>query len=154
LMRERRVRVGGVITAELREGGVRRGFTIHDLETGREVVMASADSAAGPRIGRYRVDVEAISDVGAKAVKQAIERADVVVIDEIGPMELLSDEMRRAIAKAMEADKPVLGVVHWRVRDPLLDSVLAMPGVKVVEVRLDNRDSLAPWIVDEILDAI
>jgi len=53
--------------------------------------------------------------VGARAVREA----ELVVIDEVGPMELLSEEFVGAVEAALDSDKPILAVVALNSRQPL-----------------------------------
>jgi nucleoside-triphosphatase len=150
-IRETGIKIGGISTREIRSRGIRKGFMIRDIESGREAIMASTDFKKGPNIGRYRVDISALTEVGVTAIHTAIEEAEVIVIDEIGPMELLSPEMSKIILRAIESAKPVLGVIHWKMRERLTHAILSNPKTKVVEVRHDNRDSLVSKIVDDVL---
>jgi nucleoside-triphosphatase len=44
--------------------------------------------------GRYRVNLDAIDTVGVPALLDALDQSQVVVVDEIGPMEILSPRFR------------------------------------------------------------
>lgn len=152
--REVGIKIGGISTRELRVRNIRKGFMIQDIESGREALMASTDFKTGPRIGRYRINLSVLIEVGVQAIHTAIDEAEVVVIDEIGPMELLSTEMSKIILRAIESAKPVLGVIHWKKCGRLIHTILSNPETKVIEVRHDNRDSLVSKIVDEVLGVI
>ena len=152
-IREKGIKIGGISTKEIRSRNIRKGFMIRDIWSGREAIMASTDFEKGPKIGRYRIDINALVEVGVTAIQTAIEEA-VVVIDEIGPMELLSPEMSKNILRAIESSKTVLGVIHWKKRGRIIDAILSNPETKVIEVRPDNRDSLVSDIVDDILGVV
>jgi len=142
--------VGGVLTRDVRERGVRTGFQIQSLSDGTIGVLASVGLKVGPKIGKYVVNLNGLKDVFASAILYAIEFSDVVVCDEVGPMELLSPEVRRAIETLLECDKPVLGSVHKRLRDPIIEKISASSDIKVYDLNVENRDSLVKTIVDEI----
>jgi len=110
--------VGGIVCPEVREGGFRVGFLIIDLMTGRKDWLAHKRLfRSGPRIGRYVVNVEGAGELGANAIGKAISEADLIAIDEIGPMELLIPKLKKAIIDALKSNKPLLSVIHWRMRD-------------------------------------
>jgi len=100
--------------------------------------------APGPRIGSYTVIVEDVLRVGVPALERAAREADLILIDEIGPMELAVAELRRAIIRALTSGKPVVGVVHRRLKwsDPEVYRLVERLG-PVVEVTIENRDKLA-----------
>jgi nucleoside-triphosphatase len=150
--------VGGIAAPEARGADGRRiGFYIVDLATGRRAWLARRDAGrAGPRIGKYIVDPASAEAVGVKAIRAAIESHDVIAIDEVGPMELAVPTLREAIIEASNAPKPLLAVIHARLRsrDPLVYRRLAL-NAKIIEVTLENRDTLlgragefAGWLTD------
>ncbi len=137
-------RVGGIAAPEERGANGRRiGFRIVDLATGAWAWLARVGPGRGPRVGRYTVDEKAAAGLGASAIRRALEEADVVAIDEVGPMELAVAELREAIRLAAESCKPLLAVIHARLpaRDPWMYKILAR-GARIVEVTLENRVEL------------
>lgn len=151
ILKAKGLTVGGVVSREARSGRSRVGFKIIDLGTGVVGTLASIDQPAGPRVGRYRVNLRDVAEVGAKAILRAIESADVVVCDEVGPMELFSPDFRRAVKALLDSDKPVLGVVHKWYRDPMVSDLKSLPNVEVVEVTYENRDDLPGELAERIL---
>ncbi|MEM3788944.1 MAG: nucleoside-triphosphatase, partial [Candidatus Bathyarchaeia archaeon] len=72
-----------------------------------------------------------------------------VAIDEIGPMELFSENFRQAVAKALESGKLVIAVVHWKARDKLIDDAKARKDAEIFNVTFGNRDELHKVIVQK-----
>jgi nucleoside-triphosphatase len=134
--------VGGMISREVREGGVRVGFEILDLSSGRRGWLAHVNQHTGPQVGKYRVNIEDLNAVGAKAVADAVEKCDVVAIDEIGPMELFSEKFKEATRKALESGKPVLAVVHWKASDRLIGEAKSRDDAETFTVTHENREVL------------
>lgn len=83
----RGVRVVGFTTQEIRERGHRIGFHVEGLSGGR-ATLAHIDLLGPPRVGKYGVDIASFELVGLPSLAEA---ASVVVIDELGKMELASD---------------------------------------------------------------
>ena len=133
-------RCGGFTTEEIRRGGGRVGFALRTFD-GREEVLAQKGLASPHRIGSYGVNLDALERLGAPAIEAAVASADLVVIDEMGPMELVSEAFRRAAPQALEGPKPVLGVIHRRPH-PFLDAVRARPDVRLITVTRENRERL------------
>lgn len=108
-------RVEGILAPELRSGGRRIGFDLCSLGCRRRWPLARLDCASSVRVGRYGV---CVSEAGEAALHllSALEGYDVIVIDEIGPMELKVPSLRDAIIRALSSPKPVIGVVHRRLR--------------------------------------
>jgi nucleoside-triphosphatase len=134
-------RAGGFYTEEIRESGARQGFRIVTLD-GESAVLAHVDFLAMPHVSKYGVDVAALERVGVRAIERATRECDLVVVDEIGKMELLSDSFRRVIDEAVRAGKPFLGTIMLA-RDPRADPIKALPQVKVAYLDESNRAQVA-----------
>ena len=141
-------RVGGMTSGDLRSGSARIGFEIRDLLTGKTGVLAHVNQTTGPRIGRYRVNTHDLDEIGAEAILSAVKYADLVVIDEVGPMELTSKRFKDAVQAALVCGKPVLGTVHRTARDPLVEAIRSGSGIEVIEVTHDNRETLPSNLVE------
>ena len=137
---------GGVYTQEIRERGVRKGFEIITL-AGDRGILAHVGNRGRQRIGRYGVDISALDRLGVAAIRGAIAAQGVVVIDEIGPMEILSRPFRAAVLEALDSDATVLGTIVRR-SIPFTDQIKSRPDVRVMEIRPDNREALFPALLD------
>ncbi len=142
-------RIGGMISQESRDRGTRMGFEIVDLETGRQGWLAHVNQRTGPRVSKYRVNLSDLNTIGAGSILRAVEKADIIVIDEIGPMELFSDAFREAVAEALSSGKPVLGTVHHRARDPLVAAIRKRKDAEIIEVTPENREGLNKLLVQQ-----
>ena len=91
---------GGVISGEIRRSGLRIGFSLEDLMTQERGILAHVDQKEGPRVGKYRVNLPDIQRVGVSAIRRAMTDADVIIVDELGPMELYSIAFISAIEMA------------------------------------------------------
>ena len=147
--------VGGVLTREIRSHGEREGFRLVDLSTEESEVLASVRDIVGPRIGKYRVNLKALSGLGSKALEYAGANSDLVVCDEVGPMELLSPEFKKAIrSSVLESGKPCICAVHKRYSDPLIDELRASGESSETEVTYENRDDVVIELSGEILERL
>ncbi|MDG6964247.1 MAG: NTPase [Nitrososphaerota archaeon] len=145
--------VGGCTTSEKREGGARVGFEVRDLTTGRRGELASVSSRFGPKVGRYRVNLADLAEIGAAGLEAAAERSELIVVDEVGPMELVSPEFRRAVEKCGATGKPMLAVVHERMEDDILGELRAR-AEEVVVLTPENRDAVADDLGAKLLAAV
>ena len=144
--------VGGCTTVERRSGGARTGFEVRDLTSGRIGELSSVVTKFGPRVGRYRVNLTDLARVGAAGVDAAASASELIVIDEVGPMELVSPEFRRAVQKCIASGKPMLAVVHDRLEDDLLSELRSRAEALFV-LTPENRDSAAEELGEKLLAA-
>jgi len=142
---------GGFYTEEMRSGGVRRGFRIVTLD-GRQAVLAHVGISGPFRVGRYVVDTEALNSTGVPAIRSAISDADLIVIDEIGKMELFSAGFCDAVIQALNSGKRVLGTIMLNAH-PFADRVKRHPRVETLLVTRDNRaeveEAISGWLKEE-----
>ena len=153
-LKKKGYKIGGMISSEARLGGIRVGFEIIDIHTGRKGWLAHADQATGPRVGRYRVNRNDLDALGANSILEAEKNADVIVADEIGPMELFSSAFRQSIVVAIKSGKPLLGVIHQTANDPLITAVKVDKNTEILEVTNENREGLCKVIIDMILQLL
>jgi len=155
-LKEKGIRIAGFMCPEVREGRARVGFKIVDIRTGKWAWLALRSDKAvemgksgSLRIGKYVVIEDEALSVGLKAL-EGLSGVDVLAIDELGPMELSIEVLRRRIGEAISEVRRGILVVHRSFRDQLLWAVIKKHGYKLYQVTLSNRDSL-PSIVTEIL---
>jgi len=135
---------GGMLTKEIRVCGHRVGFSLTDVATGEEGVLAHLHHRDGPKVGRYAVDVRSLEEIGVRAIRRALATCELVVIDEIAPMELTSPEFVPAVEEALASDRALLISTHANADHPLAHRVRRE--LSLFRVKLGNRDG----IVDEI----
>ncbi|MHC3128888.1 MAG: NTPase [Candidatus Bathyarchaeota archaeon] len=149
-LKNRKYDVGGMICREVREGGVRVGFEIMDLSTGTRGWLAHVNQPTGPRIGKYHVNLTDLDVIGVGAILDAIQNADILAVDEIGPMELSSTAFSNALVKAVESSKPMLVTVHYGLRNSLVNSIKKREDTEILEVTYKNRENLHNLIANKI----
>lgn len=135
-------KIGGIQTTEIRKEGRREGFSIRDLATGKVGTLSNI-KGSGPRLGKYHVNLEDLEKIGAWALRNALS-CDLIVIDEIGPMELISKSFVSAVEEVLESNKPILAVLHYSSRHPLAQRV--RKEFEVLTVDTKNRDDLSEKI--------
>lgn len=142
------VDAGGFYTHEIRERGARVGFAITDLR-GASGILAHVDRRGGYRVGKYGVNSEDLERIGIPAVREAVLRSRLVVMDEIGRMELCSRAFQDAVLEALGSPVPVLGTIQDR-KNSFLDAVRARDDVEIVRVDEANRDRLVEDLVERV----
>lgn len=139
----------GFYTEEIRREGVRQGFRLVSLD-GQEAVLSHVEFSKRYRVGKYGVDVEVLDRVGVAALKRAAT-CDLIIIDEIGKMELFSESFRETVLQAMGSGKRVLGTIMYD-SHPWADTIKRQLQVRLITVTRDNHapvlDELRKWLKD------
>jgi nucleoside-triphosphatase len=138
----------GFYTEEIQEAGKRQGFRLIGLR-GEQVIMAHTrlKGQRRPHVGRYGVDVTAVEQVGVAAVERAISQKRVVIIDEVGKMELFSQAFKKVVLAAMDGQAPVIATVMARPQ-PWVDTLKARPDLTLWEVTVENRARMASRVME------
>lgn len=131
--------VGGVFCPEIRTNGRRVRFNIIDITNKREGILSHIN-CSGPHVGKYRVNLNDLNEIGVSAIRYAIEEADYIFIDEIAPMELYSEEFINAVRNAFDCEKPVLAVIHKKSNHPFILEIKNRDDVLIFEISPENRD--------------
>ena len=133
-------RAGGFYTEEVREGKSRVGFRIVTLD-GKTGWLAHVRLPGPYRVGKYNVLIDDLEKIGVTAIRRAQALSEVVIIDEIGPMELFSPAFKQAVMEAMDASLPVIATVMAKF-DPWTHALKARCDTQVWEVTRANRDEM------------
>jgi nucleoside-triphosphatase len=152
--------IGGMITRAYRpgDGSVRVGFYIEDWQTGEKDVFASKEFDNNIREktetddGTYYVAVDVLDRIGVNAIRNSIrdEEVDIIIIDEVGKMEMHSEEFNKAVKEALDCPKPVIMTLHKKSRNPLLQDLRRRDDVRILEVTAVNKN-LLPYKIEKVL---
>lgn len=147
----------GIITVERRGPDHRRiGFDLQavysrpgrPLEVVEEAPLARLAQPSALKVGRYGVEPAAL-DLAVRALDAAMHEGQLVLIDEIGPLQICSPAFREAVDRALVSRCHLLGALSSQ-EDPYLGAIRRWPGIRVLEVTTQNRRHLAegllPWL--------
>jgi nucleoside-triphosphatase THEP1 len=143
---------GGFYTEEIRIGGMRQGFRIVALD-GQEAILAHVNLSSPYQVSKYRVDTDSLNRVGVSALRQALKETDLIVVDEIGKMELLSPQFREAVTQAINSGQKVLGTIMLNPH-PFADEIKRHPEVEVLLVTRDNRTEVMRKVLNWLMEGV
>jgi nucleoside-triphosphatase len=147
-------RVGGMISSEIRDAGGRVGFQLEDISTHKVGILAHLQEKlrdTRPTVGKYYVNLHDIEKIGAAAIRNAVNIADVIIIDEIGPMELKSKEFNAAVEFALASEKSLVATIHRLSTHPLISSIKSNANCRLIEVTFHNRDHIPSEVVGIVI---
>jgi len=147
MLEESGLKVGGMITEPIIRKNRREGFYVMDWASKERRVFASKDIQSKIMVGRYGVDITSLEEVGVRALQNAVTDSDVIVIDEVGKMEVESESFVKAVKDALDADKPLILTLHKKSRNPLLQDIRRRDDIRILEVTQVNRNLLPYKIV-------
>ncbi|QHC22232.1 nucleoside-triphosphatase [Streptomyces sp. GS7] len=134
----------GFTTEEIRQGGTRVGFALETLGGGPRAVLAHVDFPGPPRVGRYGVDLGVMERLAWPPLRSAAADpapGELVLIDELGRMELTCTAFRDTVRSLFESDIDIVATVHAK-SDPFTDALKRRADIELVQVTRANRDTL------------
>ncbi|MDK2795758.1 MAG: nucleoside-triphosphatase [Archaeoglobaceae archaeon] len=134
-----KIRISGFITLEERAGGKRVGFKLVELSGGREAKLARVGKGK-LMVGKYEVLLENFE----KFLGELDLNGELVIIDEVGPMELKSQKFVSLVEELMKKEK-LLFTVHYRANHPLAKKIRR--DFRIYTIDESNRDQVAEEIV-------
>jgi len=145
---EVRGKAGGFYTEEIRSQGIRQGFKLVTLD-GQDAILAHIDIDSPHRVSKYGVNIDSLDRVGVSALHKAAQQCDLVVIDEIGKMELFSANFREAVLQIIGSGRRVIGTIMLN-SNPWADAIKRQPQVDLITVTKANYhqvlEELLRWL--------
>jgi len=136
----------GFYTEEIREEGQRKGFELISLN-GKRGLLSHKDIKSTYRVGQYKVDIESFENfLDSVPFFDSLNR--LIIIDEIGKMECLSDPFKNLLKKIFNSGKLVIAIIALR-GSGLITEIKKRQDIKLYEMTSHNRDTLFLEILRE-----
>ena len=138
--------ISGFITEEIRERGRRLGFRAINLRTGESVILAHVDlyESSSYRVGKYGVNLKGFENF-LERVEEQIPDAKLVIIDEVGKMELFSQKFERLLVRLLDiysSQRILLFTVNYFYNHPLCIELRESLYDKKFIVTRENREQV------------
>ncbi len=136
-------KVLGFITKEVRSGQSRIGFKALDLNSENECWLARKTTKRTKyMVGNYNVFINEFNSFLNKIIEVISfnKSIDLIIIDEIGKMELFSKKFESLISEIFNSNLPILATIGQRLKHPFKNILLQMSDVKLYELNRKNFD--------------
>ena len=135
LLKKDELKIGGFLAPGCFESGERCGFTLKNIENGMELPLAADRETGGWfRFRRFWFNPDTFK-MGTKWIQACLEQEpDVMVIDEVGPMELQDSGWSDILELLGKGSVPLQ---LWSVRESLLGEVMTrwdIPAGQVIHI--------------------
>ncbi|HER00343.1 MAG TPA: NTPase [candidate division Zixibacteria bacterium] len=137
--------VSGFYTEEIREDGKRQGFRIEFLD-GKSGILARKGLSSKYRVGSYGVDLAQFDSLIAQE-KLNIMKSACVIIDEIGKMELFSQQFRELITRVLDSNQAVAATIMYKPH-PFADSIKNRADVDLIRLEKNRFQPAKKQVLD------
>lgn len=145
LTRLETLEAGGFTTEEILEDEERVGFRLRTLE-GDSAIIAHVEWERSPGVGRYGVRPAAIRHFANMSVRRALTHQRLIIIDEIGPIQLTAPGFKKTVLRALGSKRVVLATIPEK-DDEFTSIIKQRPDVRLLQVTPDNRDTLLDDVI-------
>ena len=140
------LRLSGFFTREIRVSNKRVGFEIGNF-CGNKAILAHISIKSKFRVGKYFVNVKNFERIAIPELKKALENSQIILIDEVGKMELFSEQFKKLLMQILDASIPCAATIMAK-SHPFADLIKSRKDCQLFELTIINRNS----IVDEIFE--
>jgi len=146
IIKELNLNAGGFYTSEIREKGIRKGFRITTLD-GKEGILAHLNVKSPYRLGKYKVNIKDLEEIGVASILEAMKENKVIITNEIGKMEMMSEKFKKAVLAALDSKNKVSGTIMLK-PNPFCDKIKKRADIKIFYLTSENREKIKKEIMD------
>ncbi|MFX1425723.1 MAG: nucleoside-triphosphatase [Promethearchaeota archaeon] len=148
---KKQITIYGFLTPEVRKGKHRIGFDIEDISTKERKKLARINqSNSDYRLGKYSVSMIGLQWIISKMEDIRFTKEDLLIIDEIGKMELFSKKFQDFILYVFSSDLTIVATVGLKIKHPIKDHLLRMPDVNLFTLDHKNFQNIFQEIISLI----
>ena len=120
--------IGGIVCPAVRDGEQKIGYQVIDISTGESMMLCNiTDKNEGINSGKYYFSNSAFS-FGEEAIKRSMKNSQVIIVDEIGNLELKCQgwyDIAYHLLKNMKTN-PQISCIILSVRKSILNDIIKM----------------------------
>jgi nucleoside-triphosphatase len=135
--------VSGFFTKEIRKNKNRVGFSIETVD-GKKGVLAHVNIESPFRVSKYRVNLKDIDEICVPS----LNTKGIIVIDEIGKMELFSRKFREKVVEILDTRRVIATIMEQP--HPFTDRIKQRNDVRLFTVTQENRNHLVNILTTEL----
>jgi nucleoside-triphosphatase len=133
---------GGFFTEEIKENGIRVGFKIVTT-FGEQGILSHQDYKSKYHISKYGVNISNLDTIGIDSLERAAKEKDLIVIDEIGKMEMCSNKFNATVRRLFrESKKTIIATIPISASIPLINELKSQSDVKVFDTGKDSIENI------------
>ena len=140
--------IAGFFTSHILQEGRRVGFNLITF-SGKSGILAHHNFPSAYRVGDYKVNLKDLEEIGVKEIEEALETDKIIIIDEIGKMEMFSKKFLAAVERALDSKNKVLATIVYTPHQQA-DKLKERKDVELITVTQENREGLVDEIVKKL----
>ncbi|MHA2035733.1 MAG: nucleoside-triphosphatase [Promethearchaeota archaeon] len=125
----------GFLTPEVRKSGNRIGFDIQDIfSKGREKLARIGSYTTSHKLGKYGIFLEGLEKIISNIETIPHHDIDLLIIDEIGKMELFSKKFQDFIPNIFASNLSIIATIGLNFNHPIKTQLLNLPNINLLNL--------------------
>lgn len=133
----------GFITNEIKENNLRTGFEI-ETNSGEKSILSHVNFDTNFKVSKYFVDSNNLEKILPRVSE--FSEDDLLYIDEIGEMQLRSEDFKRLVLKYLDSQNTCLAIVSKVYDADFIKKIKDRDDVILVEISKEARESKEEFI--------
>lgn len=100
-------------------------------------------------IGKYKININALETIALPPIEGALNSSKIIIIDEIGPMELFSNRFKDIVLGALDSPNRFIATIKLK-GSGFIEKIKLRKDVIIFSIDLDNRDIVVRDILKQI----
>ncbi|MFX1394099.1 MAG: NTPase [Promethearchaeota archaeon] len=140
--------IRGFLTPEVKKDEIRIGFDVINILTGKKARLARIGSYKTRfKLGKYKIFIDEFEEIISNLDLNENEKRSLIIIDEIGKMELFSIKFQNILKRIFNSNISILATIGQKLSHPLNDYILKIPGVVLFNLTSQNQQKLFQEII-------
>ena len=145
---ERNYIIHGFLTPEVRKDGIRIGFDVLNILTGKKARLARIGNYKTRfKLGKYKIFIDEFEELISNLEQNIEKERTLIVIDEIGKMELFSTKFQDILRSIFRSNIPILATIGLKLNHPIKDYILKIPEVTLFNLTRQNQQKIFQKII-------
>lgn len=101
-------------------------------------------------MGRYGINLGDLEKIGLAALEKALKEKKIILLDEIGRMELFSFRFEKMLKTLLASPLPLVATIGKQ-KDPKLEKIKRRKDIKLIGLTEKNREKVILFLKRELL---
>lgn len=146
--KQKRIEIHGFITPEVRENQKRIGFDVRNIYSETDYKLArKGNYDTKYNLGSYSVFIKEFEEMLDDFQKEEKSEEDLIIIDEIGKMELFSHKFQNLIKELFSSSFPIIATIGLNLKHDLKEELLKNPDMTLLRLNRNNQEKVFEKII-------
>ena len=154
-LKKMNIKIFGFITTEVKKGQKRIGFRAIDINSKYECWLSrKTNKKTQYMVGSYNVFIGEFEQFLEKSFENfSIDNSNnLIIIDEIGKMELYSKKFISLISEIFKSNNSILATIGQKLRHPVKEMLLQMKNIKIYNLNRNNFNDIKSDLIQNLLE--